>query len=308
MRGALFHAGLLVAVFSAVPAFAQAPLGPVLEIGARVYTSDGQQTTSAVKGDPSKIETYIWASRDFCRLGSAATLERIDTQNSPIVWHVVAKSVGQAAGRVLAEIAWQRVSEPYKAGSLRPAETVTLAGDIPLLLDKAVTAGTRSCGAEARLEASVAFRPSQRSGGAQVVTSKQDGQSIQADVWLVHTDGGGAERATAVSLRSGAAGAAFSFAPVSLETRAGTVNVEVAGFIRPVKINAEGVTVAIALYRRIVAPQNPAVDVSGSTSKELTLLTPNAVTALEIPAVQGTIGTLVAGHKFSVRVRARIVE
>ena len=162
-----------------------------------------------------------------------------------------------------------------------------------------------------------------------------------SELWLVHKQPNGEEQVQQLSIQFGPAGTDYSFPPVQVTTSKGVVTVDITGRLemnpRPGEVDPS----ARGLYTRLLtrqvridpatgrATEMPAVsatskiqlsisrrarstaaalDVSGGSSMAIDLPKPEEVLSFEFPALPKATEDLLAGHKFSIRLRVTPVK
>ena len=162
-----------------------------------------------------------------------------------------------------------------------------------------------------------------------------------SELWLVHKQPNGEEQVQQLSIQFGRAGADYSFPPVQVNTSKGVVMVDITGRLEMNPRPGEADSSARALYGRLVTRQvrvDPAtgaatetaavpetskiqlsisrrarsaasaLDVSGGSSMAIDLPKPEEVLSFEFPALPKATEDLLAGHKFSIRLRVTPVK
>lgn len=162
-----------------------------------------------------------------------------------------------------------------------------------------------------------------------------------SELWLVHKQPNGEEQVQQLSIQFGPSGADYSFPPVQVNTSKGVVMVDITGRLEMNPRPGEADTSARALYGRLVTRQvrvDPAtgaatetaavpetskiqlsisrrarsaasaLDVSGGSSMAIDLPKPEEVLSFEFPALPKATEDLLAGHKFSIRLRVTPVK
>ena len=166
------------------------------------------------------------------------------------------------------------------------------------------------------------------------------GPQYTAELWLVHKQPGGEERVQQLSTQFGPAGAEFSFPPVSVTTSRGVVTVDINGRLqlnrrpgaedsagtrslygelamraqqsttisgKPGADSTETSKVQVSLSRR-ARSSAAALDTSGASSMAIDLPKAEEVLSFEFPPLQKSTEDLLAGHKFSLRLRLTPVK
>jgi hypothetical protein len=162
-----------------------------------------------------------------------------------------------------------------------------------------------------------------------------------SELWLVHKQPNGEEQVQQLSISFGPAGSDYSFPPVQVNTSKGVVMVDITGRLEMNPRPGEADSSARALYGRLVTRQvriDPAtgaatetagvpetskiqlsisrrarsaanaLDVSGGSSMAIDLPKPEEVLSFEFPALPKATEDLLAGHKFSIRLRVTPVK
>jgi hypothetical protein len=163
-----------------------------------------------------------------------------------------------------------------------------------------------------------------------------------SELWLVHKQPNGEEQVQQLSIQFGPSGTDYSFPPVQVNTSKGAVTVDITGRLEMNPRPGEADPSARALYARLVtrqvrvdpatgaatsvAPAVPegskiqlsisrrarstatALDVSGGSSMAIDLPKPEEVLSFEFPALPKATEDLLAGHKFSIRLRVTPVK
>jgi len=162
-----------------------------------------------------------------------------------------------------------------------------------------------------------------------------------SELWLVHKQPNGEEQVQQLSIQFGPSGTDYSFPPVQVNTSKGVVTVDITGRVEMNPRPGEADTNARALYGRLLtrqvridpatgaATERPAVpaaskiqlsisrrarsaasalDVSGGSSMAIDLPKPEEVLSFEFPALPKATEDLLAGHKFSIRLRITPVK
>jgi hypothetical protein len=161
-----------------------------------------------------------------------------------------------------------------------------------------------------------------------------------SELWLVHKQPNGEEHVQQLSIRFGPAGSDYSFPPVQVNTSKGVVTVDITGRLEMNPRPGEADSSARALYSQLLTRQRtnatgaatsatPAVpetskvqlsisrrarsaasalDVSGGSSMAIDLPKPEEVLSFEFPALPKATEDLLAGHKFSIRLRVTPVK
>jgi len=162
-----------------------------------------------------------------------------------------------------------------------------------------------------------------------------------SELWLVHKQPNGEEQVQQLSIQFGRAGADYSFPPVQVNTSKGVVMVDITGRLEMNPRPGEADTSARALYGRLVTrkvqidpatgaatetaavPETSkiqlsisrrarsaasALDVSGGSSMAIDVPKPEEVLSFEFPALPKATEDLLAGHKFSIRLRVTPVK
>jgi hypothetical protein len=158
-----------------------------------------------------------------------------------------------------------------------------------------------------------------------------------SELWLVHKQPNGEEQVQQLSIQFGPSGTDYSFPPVQVNTSKGVVTVDITGRVemnpRPGEADrARGGCTRRLLTRQVridpatgaahrrrprcrprprfscrspAAPDRPqgALDVSGGSSMAIDLPKPEEVLSFEFPALPKATEDLLAGHKFSIRLR-----
>jgi hypothetical protein len=160
-----------------------------------------------------------------------------------------------------------------------------------------------------------------------------------SELWLVHKQPNGEEHVQQLSIRFGASGSDYSFPPVQVSTSKGVVTVDITGRLemnpRPGEVDAsgratywrmqdlqasmrpgaatlaaaapEGSKIQLSISRR-ARSSAAALDVSGGSSMAIDLPKPEEVLSFEFPALPKATEDLLAGHKFSIRLRVTPVK
>ena len=162
-----------------------------------------------------------------------------------------------------------------------------------------------------------------------------------SELWLVHKQPKGEEQVQQLSIQFGPAGTDYSFPPVQVNTSKGVVMVDITGRLEVNPRPGEADSSARAMYGRLVTRQvriDPAtgaatetaavpetakiqlsisrrarstasaLDVSGGSSMAIDLPKPEEVLSFEFPALPKATEDLLAGHKFSIRLRVTPVK
>ena len=162
-----------------------------------------------------------------------------------------------------------------------------------------------------------------------------------SELWLVHKQPNGEEQVQQLSIQFGRSGADYSFPPVQVNTSKGVVMVDITGRLEMNPRPGEADTGARALYGRLVTRQvriDPAtgaateaaavpetskiqlsisrrarsaasaLDVSGGSSMAIDVPKPEEVLSFEFPALPKATEDLLAGHRFSIRLRVTPVK
>ena len=162
-----------------------------------------------------------------------------------------------------------------------------------------------------------------------------------SELWLVHRQPNGEEQVQQLSIQFGPSGTDYSFPPVQVNTSKGAVMVDITGRLEMNPRPGEADTGARAMYGRLVTRQvriDPAtgaatetaavpetskiqlsisrrarsaasaLDVSGGSSMAIDLPKPEEVLSFEFPALPKATEDLLAGHKFSIRLRVTPVK
>jgi len=162
-----------------------------------------------------------------------------------------------------------------------------------------------------------------------------------SELWLVHKQPNGEEQVQQLSIQFGRSGADYSFPPVQVNTSKGVVMVDITGRLAMNPRPGEADSNARTLYSQLVTRQvrvDPAtgaatetaavpetskiqlsisrrarsaasaLDVSGGSSMAIDLPKPEEVLSFEFPALPKATEDLLAGHKFSIRLRVTPVK
>lgn len=161
-----------------------------------------------------------------------------------------------------------------------------------------------------------------------------------SELWLVHKQPNGEEQVQQLSIQFGPSGTDYSFPPAQVNTSKGAVTVDITGRLemnpRPGEADpsARGLNTRLLARQRIeatgaattAAPAVPetskiqlsisrrarstaaALDVSGGSSMAIDLPKPEEVLSFEFPALPKATEDLLAGHKFSIRLRVTPVK
>lgn len=247
------------------------------------------------------------------------------------VWRLKSETLEQGTGTWLIEVEWQRVRDkgeptpdsPTRSRRLylRPGERVTL--------DSLPADNTQGgCGVEGRLEAGVGLWPlpaGARAGGARAGggTGGRGGSGVRAsggsgggatfgptagppvlnaELWLVHTRPDGSDEARRLQLALPAGNTPYEFAPMPVDGRAGKVNVQVKGSLRPTFTDGEVTGLHVMIDRRVQSG-DARVNSGGGTFKKIPLPKPADVVAIEMPPAGSGEADQLAGHQFSLRLR-----
>ena len=163
-----------------------------------------------------------------------------------------------------------------------------------------------------------------------------------SELWLVHKQPNGEEQVQQLSIQFGPSGTDYSFPPVQVNTSKGAVTVDITGRLemnprpgeadpsarglytrlltRQVRIDPatgaatsvtpvvpEGSKIQLSISRRARSTAT-ALDVSGGSSMAIDLPKPEEVLSFEFPALPKATEDLLAGHKFSIRLRVTPVK
>ena len=142
-------------------------------------------------------------------------------------------------------------------------------------------------------------------------TAAADAQPIDVDLWLVRSAPGREESAVHQALSGVRGGAQFAFAPLTIETRGGTLSVQVAGSFR-LTGDEPGARQLIFSTTRAVrfAPTGPAGRDAPPVTTGRSVTThampgPDDVLSFEMPALRVPNGVAAVPDRFSIRVRIR---
>jgi hypothetical protein len=162
----------------------------------------------------------------------------------------------------------------------------------------AATSGVSATGGGVRIHATdPGLKPGERAGE----------RLFEVNLWLVHKAPGKADEVLHQVLRAGAEGAAFAFAPVSVDTSHGPIMVQIAGsFVFPARQRLVFTTNRRVTRARTDQPardRTKFVEGNSVTAKEMP--GPDDVLSFEMPPVLSEKGEPALPDQFSVRVRIR---
>ena len=133
---------------------------PQLEVGIRTYGADGRVRGHAIDSTTGKAESYVWADKSMCGIGSSSTMP---TTTPWVGWHVVGivqnASQGEGLNSITYRIDWQRIWQngARVADGMKGQSTSSLKEGARLELDRVVGTAAEGCGVtEVRLEVGVA--------------------------------------------------------------------------------------------------------------------------------------------------------
>jgi hypothetical protein len=118
---------------------------------------------------------------------------------------------------------------------------------------------------------------------------------LSADLWLVHRLPTGVEQAHHQVVRLPADGAPFGFAPVTVATSRGDVNVEVSGSFRRFQAATGGEFLYVSMVRTVTGDAMPPGGIRGGTMTVIPQPGPAEVLSLEMPGLGGGGGAVARG-------------
>ncbi len=149
-------------------------------------------------------------------------------------------------------------------------------------------------------------------GGGARIGSEPGSRQLDVDLWLVRNAPGRKEEAVHQALHGVRGGAAFAFAPVSIDTPRGPASVQIAGSFH-VKLDESGTQQLVVATMRDVrfaaagSPgQNTPQSIQGSSITTHPMPGPDDVLSLEMPPLRSRQGDATAApDQFSLRIRIR---
>jgi len=261
-------------------------------VAAPVYQRDGGVTTETTPLPMAGAGlVHMFARRSVCDPAATGSTEPTD---AGFGWRVASQIISRSERDVVISLAWRRLWDGGRKVSGGPGGTVQLTlhpGDrIPL--DLITNASPRAdCGAvglglEVRLGRAAVVSPTPASmiplgatpGGA---------KKLDAEFWLIHTLPSGAEQVMHQAVRVPVEGGAFGFAPMSVETARGSVNVQLTGSLDRYRAPSGGEFLVMSMTRLVTGDGLPAAGVSSNTASVIPLPSPAEVPIFEITGPVG---------------------
>jgi hypothetical protein len=315
---------------------------PVVQVGVFSYQPDGSRAGAAFDTDPN-LHSTVYLGSTFCQLG-AGDVRAPDyaTHAWRFSGKVVSKTTDEAIiqltwQRVLdqgqpATVPEGTVQLTLRNGDRVPLDTVLSQSQSSCAVTNAVfearymprpfaifksqagqrpvevTGTTIAFGSGGRATSgSVAVRDGQGTAARRHEVSRgaQAGRVFDVELWLVHSVPGKADEVLHQLLQAKEGGAAFAFAPVTIDTANGAATVEITG---NVAIPGGGQLMfeanrKVTFARSSQTPRDGTFDSRGSSRTVRQLPSSSDVLSFEMPPIRGGTGGSPIADQFAVRVR-----
>lgn len=297
---------------------------PIVQVGVFSTNAEGRTTAAAFDTAPD-LSSTVYVGRSLCQLGAGSRQPPSDAIGA---WRFSARVISQTPDLAVIEVTWRRLIDNgvALAGADTAVQLTLLAGE-RAALDRAVPVSPGSCDAvdvafEARYTPH-AFRGAARrvfgaAGAARGAVVRMSGsgsagaggasgtshRAFDVDLWLVHSVPGRDDRVLHQALPVTEAGAAFAFAPVTVETADGPASVQVTGTLALPRAERLVFSTArtIQLVQSSGPPRDQAAPRAGSRQIVEHVPGPEEVLAFEMPPVELKGGRTLP-DRFSVRLR-----
>jgi hypothetical protein len=268
------------------------PSQPRVMVTAPVYYPDASvtgETTAIAAGAPSVV--YMFSRRSLCDTAASSTAEPGDAGYG---WRVASQIVSASPAGTVVSVDWRRLWDRGQKVASGPSGTAQLtlhAGDrIPLdhIPNARPTDGCRALGMGLEMRLGRAATTQLRAGVSAPIGAREGGTgSLDVDLWLVHTTPTGTERAQHQTVRLGAAGGPFTFAPVKFATAMGEVGVELDGAFQRYTAASGSELLLVSMTRVISGGAAPSGGLSGTTRSLVALPRPDEVLSFEMTTAGG---------------------
>jgi hypothetical protein len=241
-----------------------------------VYQPDGGVTTETTPLPMAGAGlVHMFARGSVCAPASTGAAEPKD---AGFGWRIASQIISRSERDVVVSLDWRRLWDGGRKVS-GPGGSVQLTlhpGDrIPLdLITNAPRGECRAVGLglEVRL-GRAAVATSTPASMIPIGATPGGAKALDADLWLIHTLPSGVEQVVHQVVRVPIAGGTFGFAPTSVETTRGSVNVQLTGSIDRFRSPTGGEFLVMAMTRLVTGDGLPPTGASSNTSSVIGLPT-----------------------------------
>jgi len=275
------------------PPAAAAPAAEWLVVVATpVYQPDGgvtTETTSLPMAGAGLV--HMFARRSVC---APATTGAAEPADAGFGWRVASQIISRSERDVVVSLDWRRLWDGGRKVSGGPGGTVQLTlhpGDripLDLITNASPRADCRAValGLEVRLGRAAVMSPTPASM-IPIGATPGGAKKLDAEFWLIHTLPSGAEQVMHQAVRVPLAGGTFGFAPMSVETTRGSVNVQLTGSLDRYRAPSGGEFLVMSMTRLVTGDGLPPAGVSSNTGSVIPLPLPTEVPIFEITGPVG---------------------
>ena len=249
-----------------------------LTLAAPVTRTDGRVSGGSARGLSQPFTYFVHATDDLC---SATTVTAIEPRTAAFGWRVTATALTRTTTQVTAKFDWQRLWDRGRVlpNGPRGSTELVLQRDDRVPLDFIGVAPSTSCDASGIGLEVWAERQLVWSGAPDAAPARD----LDGELWLVHRRPDGVENVQRMEIRAGQSGTGFFFRPARVETPTATVQIEVAGDIRP-STSQNGPGLAIAIERVLFSNQPGAVPSRGGSARTIPLPPAGDVISFDLPS------------------------
>jgi len=262
-----------------------APPDWLVVVATPVYQPDGGVTTETTPLPMAGAGlVHMFARGSVCAPAATGPAEPKD---AGFGWRVASQIISRSERDVVVSLDWRRLWDGGRKVS-GPGGTVQLTlhpGDripLDLITNASPRADCRAVGLglEVRL-GRAAVATTAPASMIPIGATPGGAKALDADFWLIHTLPSGAEQVMHQVVRVPVAGGTFGFAPMSIETPRGNVNVQLTGSIDRFRAPAGGEFLVMSMTRLVTGDGLPAAGASSNTSS-VVLLEPDKVLSFEM--------------------------
>ena len=274
----------------ATPAAPPPPRELIVVVTVPTYLPDGSVNAETVTLPTAGAGLiHAFSRRNLCAPATTGANEPTDAM---VGWRIASQIVTRTETDVVVSLDWRRVWDGGRKITNGPGATVQLtlhAGDrIPLDL-VANSAPTTECravalGLEVRIARTPPSVPASTPSSVPIGSTAGGAKPVSAELWLTHTSPRDTTQVYRQVVRLEQSGGRFSFAPTSVSTSRGDVNVELTGTIERFR-SPEGSEFFVLSMNRVVSGANlPADGLSATTGTVVPMPATSEVLSFELIA------------------------
>ncbi|HET9369475.1 MAG TPA: hypothetical protein VFO19_04485 [Vicinamibacterales bacterium] len=291
---------LLMSMLLQPPALAEQAIAPapppppprelIVVVSIPTYLPDGGVNAETVALPTAGAGlVHAFSRRTLCAPATTGATEPTDAAAG---WRIASQIVTRSETSIVVSLDWRRVWDGGRKITAGPGATVQLtlhAGDripLDLIANSSPSAECRAVGLG--LEVRVARTPP--SAPAATTPTMPSGSTpggakpVSAELWLTHTSPSDTTQVYRQVVRIAEAGGRFSFAPTSVSTSRGEVDVELTGTIDRFR-SPDGAEFFVLSMNRVVSGANlPAAGLSATTGVTVAMPTASEVLSFELTA------------------------